>query len=327
MQPIDDVRGRLARVLRLPRGSQAQNHRGLKTSPPWLSTLNTPNAERATLIGVRVVYLVEGEKAVDRTEEPRPVRDVWTRGRQLIGSRNDRGAVVGGTGARRLINCSLMPNVAASTSSCAGGSIGFETDRDGVMHWIGWSRRSCGGAGSMSPSRAARRLRARLHSDGNDSRGRGRPLAGILRSTDVEDSLGRNVIAAAKTTGVSRVVYTGILNAEHTSNPLAGEHQDTERALRNAGVPFIVLRNGWYTENYTDRLAQYVEAGEIVGAAGHGRISKRSGLDQNTAEFVAALDASISRGDLETDSQDLEHLLGRPVTSLATVIGETQHHA
>src|SRR4030081_2693542 len=34
-----------------------------------------------------------------------------------------------------------------------------------------------------------------------------------------------NVIAAAKTAGVSLVVYTGILNAEHTSNPLAGEHQ------------------------------------------------------------------------------------------------------
>ena len=198
-----------------------------------------------------------------------------------------------------------------------------------------------------------------------------------------------NVIAAAKTAGVSRVVYTGILNADHTSNPLAGEHQDTERALRDAGVPFIVLRNGWYTENYVDRLAQYVEAGEIVGAAGQGRISaasrqdyavaavaallqnvdgsrayelggpafdlfelaetittitgtavtyhdlsvdeyidslKRSGLDQNTAEFIAALDASISRGDLETKSQDLAHLLGRPATSLAAVIGETQHH-
>jgi NAD(P)H dehydrogenase (quinone) len=222
-------------------------------------------------------------------------------------------------------------------------------------------------------------------------------LAGVKRLLLVSSSAAgerlaqhMNVIAAAKTAGVSRVVYTGILNAEHTTNPLAGEHQETERSLRDAGVQFIVLRNGWYTENYTDRLAQYMEAGEIVGAAGHGRISaasrqdyavgavaallqnadgsrayelggpsfdlfelaetittitgtavtyrdlsvdeyintlKRSGLDQNTAEFVAALDASISRGDLETNSQDLEHLLGRPVTSLATVIGETQHHA
>ena len=181
-------------------------------------------------------------------------------------------------------------------------------------------------------------------------------------------------------------MYTGILNADHTTNPLAGEHQQTERALREAGLPFTALRNGWYTENYTDRLTHYVEAGEIVGAAGHGRISaasrqdyaaaavaallqnsegnrtyelggpafdlfelaetitritgtnvryrdlsldeyveelKRSGLDEKAAEFVAALDASISRGDLETHSQDLERLLERPTTSLADVIRST----
>jgi len=198
-----------------------------------------------------------------------------------------------------------------------------------------------------------------------------------------------NVIAAAKTAGISRIVYTGILNADHTSNPLAGEHQDTERALRQTSLPFIALRNGWYTENYTDRLTQYVEAGEIVGAAGRGRISaasrrdyaaaavaallqnsegnrtyelggstfdlfdlaetitkitstkvryrdlpvdeyidalRRSGLDENAAEFVAALDVSIARGDLETNSQDLEQLLGRPATSVADVISEAHHH-
>jgi uncharacterized protein YbjT (DUF2867 family) len=98
-----------------------------------------------------------------------------------------------------------------------------------------------------------------------------------------------NVIAAAKRAGVSRIVYTGILNADDTSNPLAGEHQDTERALREAGVPFITLRNGWYTENYTDRLTQYLEAGEIVGAAGHGRISAASRRDYAAAAVAALL--------------------------------------
>ena len=53
---------------------------------------------------------------------------------------------------------------------------------------------------------------------------------------------------------------------------------------------------------------------------------QRSGLDENAAEFVAALDASIARGDLETRSQDLEQLLGRPATSLADVIGEAHNH-
>ena len=59
---------------------------------------------------------------------------------------------------------------------------------------------------------------------------------------------------------------------------------------------------------------------EYVGAL------RRSGLDEKAAEFVAALDASISRGDLETNSQDLEQLLGRPATSLADVIGAARHH-
>ncbi len=41
---------------------------------------------------------------------------------------------------------------------------------------------------------------------------------------------------------------------------------------------------------------------------------QRAGLDEGTAHFVAALDASIARGDLETNSQDLAQLLGRPTT-------------
>jgi NAD(P)H dehydrogenase (quinone) len=194
-----------------------------------------------------------------------------------------------------------------------------------------------------------------------------------------------NVIEAARTDGVSRIVYTGILNSNHTSNPLAREHQDTERVLRESGVGFTVLRNGWYTENYTERLNEYIKAGEIMGAAGLGRISaaarqdyaaaaaaalledsegirtyelggpafdfvelartittitgtrvayhdlsvddyidalRRSGVDDGTARFIAAIDASIARGDLYTTSRDLELLLGRPAIPLAQMVGE-----
>ena len=44
------------------------------------------------------------------------------------------------------------------------------------------------------------------------------------------------------------------------------------------------------------------------------------GLDEGTAGFVAALDASIAAGDLHTDSTDLEELIGRPATSLAEAV-------
>jgi predicted dinucleotide-binding enzyme len=47
---------------------------------------------------------------------------------------------------------------------------------------------------------------------------------------------------------------------------------------------------------------------------------QESGLDEATARFVAALDASIAHGDLETSSQDLANLLDRPATGLAEVV-------
>jgi len=122
-------------------------------------------------------------------------------------------------------------------------------------------------------------------------------LAGVERLLLVSSSVPgqraahhANVIQAAKTAGTARVVYTSILNADDTTNPLAGEHQDSERALREAGVPFTLLRNGWYTENYTDQMAQYLQAGEIVGAAGHGKISAASRQDYADAAATALLE-------------------------------------
>lgn len=192
-----------------------------------------------------------------------------------------------------------------------------------------------------------------------------------------------SVIEAARMAGVSRIVFTSMLNADSTTSPVADDYRDSERVLREAGVPFTVLRNGLYSERYTGRLSEYLQAGEIVGAAGAGRISaatrhdyaaaaaaallldetgnriyelggpafslpelvraisevtgvqvmyrdmpageyavalQRAGLDQATAGFVAAVDASIARGELETSSADLTNLLGQAPADLAEAV-------
>lgn len=62
----------------------------------------------------------------------------------------------------------------------------------------------------------------------------------------------RNVIAAATRAGVKRVVYTSLLHADRSPLDLAVEHRATEEEdLTASGLPFSILRNGWYTENYT----------------------------------------------------------------------------
>ncbi|MDQ0692712.1 SDR family oxidoreductase [Arthrobacter sp. W4I7] len=89
----------------------------------------------------------------------------------------------------------------------------------------------------------------------------------------------RTVIEAAKAEGVELLAYTSIANADTTEMLLAAEHQATETILRESGVPFVLLRNGWYLENYTDQLPGTLAQGAIAGSAGDGRVSAASRAD------------------------------------------------
>jgi NAD(P)H dehydrogenase (quinone) len=215
-------------------------------------------------------------------------------------------------------------------------------------------------------------------------------LAGVTRLLLVSSSEAgqrvvhhTNVIDAANAVRVSRILYTSMLNTDVAINPFSADHLASELALRESGVEFTLLRNGLYTDGYTDHLREYLTSGEIPGAAANGRISaatrqdfasaaaaallrneagnptyelggpsfdlaqlartisdvtgtrvtyrdlpveqyvdvlQQDGLDQATARFVAAIDASIARGELETNRQDLAQLLGRPPTPLTEIV-------
>jgi NAD(P)H dehydrogenase (quinone) len=96
----------------------------------------------------------------------------------------------------------------------------------------------------------------------------------------------RNAIQAAKEAGVGRIVYTSIPKADTTEMKLAAEHQATERILAESGVPYTLLRNSWYIENYP--IAQAVENG-LFGAVGDGRISASPRADYAEAAASALI--------------------------------------
>ncbi|MFJ5293020.1 SDR family oxidoreductase [Streptomyces sp. NPDC088348] len=83
----------------------------------------------------------------------------------------------------------------------------------------------------------------------------------------------RNAIDAARRAGVSRIVYTSILNASAAQMTLADAHRRTEEYLRASGAPFVILRNGWYLENYTDQLPMITQYHALLGSAHDGRVS------------------------------------------------------
>jgi len=193
----------------------------------------------------------------------------------------------------------------------------------------------------------------------------------------------RNAIDAAARAGVTRIVYTSLVNASTARMTLADEHRRTEDYLRASGSAFVILRNGWYLENYTDLLPMITQYRALPGSAQDGLVSAAArrdlaaaaaavltqdghlgatyelggapftltelaatfsdvlgipityqdmpvadytgtltgaGLPPEMAAAVADADAGLARGELYTDSDDLEKLIGRPaITALDAV--------
>ncbi|GAA3102728.1 NAD(P)H dehydrogenase (quinone) [Kribbella aluminosa] len=185
----------------------------------------------------------------------------------------------------------------------------------------------------------------------------------------------RNAIDAARRAGVTRIVYTSIVNASTAHMTLADEHRRTEDYLRDSGSESVILRNGWYLENYTDQLPMISQYHALLGSAQDGLVSAAArrdlataaatvltqdghlgatyelggapftlaelaatfsdvlgthiayqdmsvadytstltgaGLPPEMAAAVADADAGLALGELYTDSDDLEKLIGRP---------------
>lgn len=94
-------------------------------------------------------------------------------------------------------------------------------------------------------------------------------------------------IDAAKAAGVARIVYTSVLGATTSPLVLAPDHKATEEALVASGVPFTILRNGWYTENYVGEIDKGRETGAITASVGDGRLASASRKDY--ADAAAAV--------------------------------------
>ncbi|MEN0024417.1 MAG: SDR family oxidoreductase [Microbacterium sp.] len=100
----------------------------------------------------------------------------------------------------------------------------------------------------------------------------------------------RAVIDAAKDAGVSKFVYTSAPKATTSDLVLAPEHKATEEAIAEAGLPAVILRNNWYTENYAADLARAADTGVVAAGAGDGRVASASRKDFADAAAAVLLE-------------------------------------
>ncbi|WP_395575267.1 SDR family oxidoreductase [Streptomyces sp. BK79] len=106
------------------------------------------------------------------------------------------------------------------------------------------------------------------------------------------------VIDAAKRAGAALLAYTSAPSS--LTAALADDHRATEEVLVSSGVPYVLLRNGWYHENYTEQLAPVLEHGAVVQAAGEGRVSSAS-----RADYAAAAAAVLTGEGHENTAYEL----------------------
>ena len=107
----------------------------------------------------------------------------------------------------------------------------------------------------------------------------------IISSSEVGQraSQHRNIINAAKAAGVKFIAYTSLLHADKSPLGLHVEHVETEKMLADSGIPYALLRNGWYTENYLASAPPALEHGVFIGAAGEGKIASATRADYAAA--------------------------------------------
>ncbi len=133
----------------------------------------------------------------------------------------------------------------------------------------------------------------------------------------------RAVVDAGKQAGVKLLAYTSILHADTSPMGLAVEHKETEALIRASATPFVLLRHGWYTENYTGRIVGARQQGAIAGCADGARMSPArradfaeaaavvlTGKDQHASVYELAGDTSFTLAEL---AAEISRQLSKPV--------------
>jgi NAD(P)H dehydrogenase (quinone) len=148
-------------------------------------------------------------------------------------------------------------------------------------------------------------------------------------------TLHRDTVNAIAEVGVEKLVYTSAPRATTSTLLLAPDHKATEEAIAASGLPAVILRNNWYTENYALDLARAAETGVLVASVGAGHVASASRAD--FAEAAAAVlreDGHLGAiyelaGDVSWDYHDLAaamaDVVGREVVYQS--LTEAEHRA
>jgi NAD(P)H dehydrogenase (quinone) len=145
----------------------------------------------------------------------------------------------------------------------------------------------------------------------------------LISSNALEDRRAQHeqVIDAARRAGVSLLAYTSLLHADTSPLGLGDIHRRTEVYLKRSGVPFVLLRNGWYTENHAASVPHALQSAQLMGSAATGRFSSVSRNDLAEAAAVV-LTSDDQEGRVYELAGDESYSLEELAAMISTVSGK-----
>lgn len=129
-----------------------------------------------------------------------------------------------------------------------------------------------------------------------------------------------NMVQTAKRVGVSYLVYTSLLHADTSPLSVAQEHPATEQAIKDSGLAYTILRNGWYHENYTDSIPAALTNQAFYGCAGGGKIASA-----DRSDYAEAATIVLTAGGHEGKTYELFGDTAYTLSDLAAEISRQTH--
>lgn len=134
-----------------------------------------------------------------------------------------------------------------------------------------------------------------------------------------------NVIDAAIAQGVSLLAYTSAPAVDTSTLPVAPEHLGTEQYLASTDLNHVLLRNGWYHENYLSAIDAARQSGAVLTSAGEGRVASAARADfAEAAAVVLTTDEPLKHvyelgGDVAWTQADLAEAVSEVIDAPVTV--------
>jgi NAD(P)H dehydrogenase (quinone) len=124
-------------------------------------------------------------------------------------------------------------------------------------------------------------------------------------------------VEAAVKAGVKHIAYTSMPSPDKSLVTFAPDHLGTENAVKASGLPYTILRNAWYMDNYLHGMPHNLQSGSWYTASGDGKVANISRED-----CALAIAAALASGTSDSATYTLTGSESLTADQIAAVVAD-----